>query len=87
MQDIASNNLSLIYQYMMIGIGKDEIRHINRRVQYMAAWLQFSKFILPVIIRRDEWPPFVGQVSVNFLLIEDVARSARRIPTDVFSVF
>jgi hypothetical protein len=34
-----------------------------------------------------ERPPIVGEVSANFLRIEGVAWSARRIPTAVFSDF
>jgi hypothetical protein len=34
-----------------------------------------------------ELPPFVGEVSTDFLRIEDVAWSQQRIPTAVFSVF
>jgi hypothetical protein len=34
-----------------------------------------------------ERPPLVGEVSANFLRVEDVAWSRQRIPTAVFSVF
>jgi hypothetical protein len=51
----------------------------------------FSKKNSVILVRErtipTERPPLVGEVSANFLRIEDVACSAQRIPSAVFSVF
>jgi hypothetical protein len=56
----------------------------------MLRWLRSKKNSVALVRKRTiptERPPLVGEVSANFLRIEGVAWSARRIPTAVISVF